>query len=75
MAEKAAERWEGTGDPKVCFKTVSSKYRSGSHYTQEIQTIHKAATMEASGDIWVWMGEISCYPSLNEELLRQPIKE
>lgn len=51
MAEKAAERWEGTGDPKVCFKTVSSKYRSGSHYTQEIQTIHKAATMEASGDI------------------------
>lgn len=51
MAGETAERWEGTGDPKVCFKTASSKYRSGNHQTQEIQTIHKAATMEASGDI------------------------
>lgn len=74
MAEETVERWEGTGDPTVCFKTASSKYRSGSHHTQEIQTIHKAATMGASGDIWVWMEEI-CDPSINEELLRQPIKE
>lgn len=74
MAEEEAEKLKGAEELKVCCKIVSSNYRSESHHTQGIQTIHKTA-MEASVDIWVWMEEISCDPSLNEELLRSPIKE
>lgn len=51
LAEEEAERLEGAEDLKVRCKSVSSKYKSGSYHTQEIQTIHKTASMGASVDI------------------------